>query len=115
MISPSKKSDNYKWTVVRHSGFGYGNNPQFIGGLESHDVNTKAAIKKVEAAGGLIFDGYSEAEDFAEFAMYYKSKGLIPTADLYGGFSKKAIDGLQIFIPTTGITEKWNTSNENSI
>ena len=100
-----------KYTVVQHSGFGYGSDPQFQHGLESRSVLTKAERERVTKAGGLLFDTYTEAEDFAADAMYGTFKddpGNTRTFDLTprakGTFSDKKVDGLRIYIPVREVT-----------
>lgn len=87
-----------KYAIVQHSGWGYASDYQFIRGLETRAVETKAQVAKVEAAGGLVFDDYNEAEDFCDLEMYPGTyMGLIPQAP--GSFSSKKIDGLAIYVP----------------
>lgn len=87
-----------KWTVVRHSAWAVGRNPQFERGLETRQVSTKGQQAMVIEAGGMLFDGYGQAEGFAEKAMYPSgTPGLIPAAR--GDFADRTIDGLQIYIP----------------
>ncbi|GAC1527423.1 MAG: hypothetical protein NVS3B1_17710 [Marmoricola sp.] len=86
-----------QYAIVQHSGYGYKGNRQFIGGLESRSVSAVEA-RRVEKAGGLVFESYGAAEDFAEQAMYPEGYGgLIPNAK--GSFSRVAIDGLAVYIP----------------
>jgi hypothetical protein len=92
-----------KWTVVQHSGFGYSGDPVFESGLEERRVGTKAEQARVERAGGVLFDDYSQAEDFAMEAMYpADTVGLAPSAR--GSFSEKTIDGLRIYVPVRQVT-----------
>lgn len=87
-----------KWTVVQHSAAGYRYDPQFEQGLESRQLQNKNEMNQVEKAGGLIFDNYNDAEDFAEKACYPEGyMGLIPQAR--GTFSLTMIDGLRVYIP----------------
>jgi len=75
------------WTIVQHSAFGYKNNPQFEQGLETRPVRTVWEKARVEAAQGILFNSYREAEDFAMSAMYPEGHpgGIIP--DAKGTFS----------------------------
>lgn len=87
-----------KWTIVQHSGYGYGADPLFARGLESRVVTTVAEARRVEAAGGELFDSYNAAEDFVERASYPDGYGgLIPQAQ--GAFSEVLFDDLAIYIP----------------
>jgi hypothetical protein len=87
-----------KWTVVQHSGYGYNDNPQFEQAVEVRQIHTKGELRLVERVGGVLFDGYLLAEEFAEHANYPADhNGIIPAAK--GTFSKLAIDGLKIYIP----------------
>lgn len=87
-----------KHTIVQHSGFGYGGDHMFAKGLETRRVATVALARKIEQAGGLLFDSYAKAEDFAEAAMYPPdNSGLIPSAR--GTFAGLEVDGLALYIP----------------
>ncbi len=87
-----------KRTVVQHSGFGYNGDPIFSQGLETRQITTVAEARKVEKAGGILFDSYEEAERFADKAMYpADNRGMVPTAR--GTFSAVEIDGLALYIP----------------
>jgi hypothetical protein len=91
-----------KYTVVQHSGFGYGNNPQFAKGLEVRTVSTKADQDTALKAGGVLFDTYNAADEFCDRAMWPDEQGgldLIPRAR--GRFSETTIDGLRVYIPAT--------------
>lgn len=93
---------NERWTVVQHSGYGYSDNPQFQQGLETRECGAKEAAK-VEKVGGILFDSYGDAEDFAMKAMYPDgddaplSLGILPNAQ--GTFSDQTVDGLRIYVP----------------
>lgn len=87
-----------KHTIVQHSAYGYGGDPTFARGLETRQLDTKAEIAKVEKAGGLVFDDYCEAEDFAMDAMYPpEATGFTPMAK--GTFATVKIDGLAVYVP----------------
>lgn len=90
--------DTEKWAIVQHSGFGYSEDPTFRQGLEPKLVTKVTEQRLVEQAGGLLFDGYNEAEDFCDTAMYPPGAlGLVPQAR--GTFSDKEIAGLKIYVP----------------
>ena len=103
-----------QYAIVQHSGFGYGGNAQFIGGLETRSILSKAPARKVNEAMGLLFDNYSEAEDYCEWATYDLPKitGLIPRADRVGSFSTKSIDGLRIYVPFLSTLSAWASHKE---
>jgi len=87
------------YTIVQHSAYGYGAEPQFQHGLETRQVNTKAEHAKVRKAGGVIME-YIEAEDFVESESYPPSNsGLVPAAR--GSFARAKVDGLRIYVPSS--------------
>lgn len=87
-----------KYVIVQHSGFGYKADPAFERALETRRVNTVAEEKLVEMAGGVMIDGYVEAEDYCDNAMYEEgSVGIIPRVK--GTFSAARVDGLAIYVP----------------
>jgi hypothetical protein len=85
-----------KWTIVQHSGYSHGDNPQFAQGLEEAGVDKASDIARVEKAGGLLFASYMEASDFAEAEMYRDVSGLIPRAP--GKFARTKIGGRRVYI-----------------
>ena len=89
-----------QYVLVQHSGWGYANNPQFIGGLELRWVDNPKQLQKVRDAGGLVFQDYDSAHT-AMFELMYPSSygGLVPVADRAGAFAGLAIDGLRVFVP----------------
>lgn len=89
-----------RYTLVRHSGYGYGRNPSFAFGVEPRSVNGNEA-KSVRAAGGLLFDSYREADERAEAEMYYGAPdSLLPR--VRGSFSEVRFGGLQVYVPLEG-------------
>ena len=89
------------YTVVQHSGFGYGGDPTFRRGLESQHVGTQAVLKRVRQAGGVLFPNYATAEDYCMEEMYRTAPPgaftLVPDAP--GEFSDKVVEGLHIYVP----------------
>lgn len=87
-----------KWTLVQHSGFGYANNPEFQQAVETRSLSNAREIKRVNDAGGMVFDSYSDASD-REFEENYppEVQGLVPKCR--GLFSEKKIDELRVYIP----------------
>ena len=91
------------WTVVQHSGYGYGGDPQFERGLEVRELGVHGEpfareLGRVKTAGGLVFDSMADATGFEHRAPYPDGyEGLIPRAA--GSFSDRTIDGLRIYVP----------------
>ena len=57
------------WTVVQHSGYGYGGDPQFERGLEVRELGVHGEpfareLGRVKTAGGLVFDSMADATGF---------------------------------------------------
>lgn len=87
-----------KYTLVQHSGFAWGDNPEFARAVETRSINDKEEAI-VRGAGGVVFDDYTSA-DAGEYAANYPDDGmgLMPLAK--GSFHTLiAIDGLALFIP----------------
>lgn len=87
------------YTVVQHSGYGYGGKPAFERGLETRNLTTKGEATRVTKAGGLVFDSYAEAEDYAFDEQYREVThgGLTPRAP--GSFAAYEVDGLRVYVP----------------
>ena len=88
-----------KWTIVQHSAYGYKRNPQFEAAVETRMLDNAGQISRVKRCGGILFDSYRDAEDFAEKANYPDDNpSIIPEAK--GRFSKVVfIDDLALYIP----------------
>ncbi len=87
-----------KYTVVRHSGYGYAGKEGFAQGLEVRSIDKKSEINLVEKVGGLLFDTWKDADDFTDQACFPEGyEGMYPIAQ--GTFSSRCIDELQIYIP----------------
>lgn len=89
-----------KWTIVQHSGAGYGGKEGFAHAVEERTIDNKRDENMVLKAGGLIFEDYMEAVEFEEKANGITDPdhvGIYPKAK--GTFSDKEIDGLKIYIP----------------
>jgi len=92
------------YTLVQHSAFVGKNDSLFRHGVELQRI-TKQQIGKVQNAGGLIFNTYTEADDKEHSENYpHDCIGLYPSAN--GTFSKKKIDGSPIYIPKKEGSEK---------
>ena len=89
-----------KWTIVQHSGFGYGNKVGFKYGLEPRSLKTKASQNRVIKAGGVLYESYMAADDAAEGFMYPPGhRSIYPNCRPFGGFGRAKVDGLRLFIP----------------
>lgn len=86
------------WTLVQHSGFGYGNNPQFERAVEEKQINGALEIRRVAKAGGVIITAYKEAHELAEAENYPPGvQGIVPCAQ--GEFSPICVEALRIYKP----------------
>jgi hypothetical protein len=92
------KQKEEKWTLVQHSGFGYGQKPEFRAAVETREVTGKT-LEKVKRAGGVLFDSYGEAEDASDRENYPPgTSGLVPNAR--GAFhTKLEVDQLRLYLP----------------
>ena len=87
-----------KRTVVQHSGWGYGEDPQFRQALETREVPTKRVEESILKAGGGLVDTYGQAEAYAEEENYQPDNaGIVPRAP--GTFGTLKVDNLAIYIP----------------
>ena len=86
------------YTIVQHSAYGYNDDETFKAGLELRSITTKMEFNRIQRLGGILFDNYSEASDYAYKEMYPNDvKGLIPQAR--GEFLENEIDGLKLYRP----------------
>jgi hypothetical protein len=85
-----------KWTIVQHSGFGYGGKPGFEKAIETRQVSTLKEQTTVLKAGGLLFDDWKTADDY-ENDPKVVGEGMYPRVP--GTFSNHEIDGLKIYVP----------------
>lgn len=86
-----------KWTLVQHSGFGYGRNPQFRKAVEIYGLGKEGLVQRVEKAGGIVVDDYDEVSNLEYEENYPEDvEGLVPQAR--GSFSNKTVGGLRIYI-----------------
>ena len=87
-----------KWTLVQHSGYGYGEKEGFRRGVEIRSLSTVGEVRIVQKAGGVVFDSYDDAMEAEESENYPPGTvGMYPNAQ--GQFSDKIIDDLRIYIP----------------
>jgi hypothetical protein len=90
--------ESVRWTIVQHSGAGYGDKPEFKRGLEVVAVPDAATYRRIEILGGKIFVEYKEASDYAQAEMYPEGyNGMVPVAP--GRFARFALDGLPLYLP----------------
>ena len=103
-----------KYTAVQHSGYGYAGKPEFKYGLEVRKIDTEAALNRVESCQGIIFDSWSEADDFCTEEPYPEDyEGLVPQAP--GGFAFEQIDGLRVYVPKQRIASDLPLFQEPAI
>lgn len=86
------------YTLVRHTGYSVGGNPQFENAVEERNVDTSKQRAAIARAGGVLYPNYPEAHDKAFEYNYPKEvEGLIPQAK--GKFVKRAGFDEEIFVP----------------
>lgn len=91
---------NPKYTLVRHSGWSVGQNPQFKQAVELTSVSG-ADLSAVAKVGGLIYNTYTEASNAEHNANWPPAhQGIIPRAN--GSF--KMVKDLDVFIPALPIS-----------
>jgi hypothetical protein len=87
------------YTLVQHSGFGYGGKPGFRRAVELRYV-TPVQAKRVVEAGGVVFESWYDA-DSAEMMSGYPAPefdtGIYP--NVQGKFSTLEIDQLRVYVP----------------
>lgn len=86
------------YTLVQHSGYGYGDKPgfYFYFGLEVRSA-TFADMKRVKKVGGFLFPTYQEADRKSMELMFPpENDSLYPAASV--SFSTSKVDGLRIAI-----------------
>lgn len=93
----SAKPQEFGYTLVQHSGFGYAEKPGFEKGLEIRTLNRLSERNLVQRVGGVIYENYHDARDAEEELMYPEGYGGIYPS-FQGAFSDKMIDGLRIAI-----------------
>lgn len=88
-----------KYTLIQHTGYSVGGNPQFKNAVEERSV-TPAEARRVKRAGGCLFDSYTKAHEAAQAENYPPDVvGLIPKAR--GTFLTHKLDGIPLYrLPT---------------
>ena len=90
------------YTLVQHSGYGYGGDDTFSKGIETRAIPHAKEADRVRRNTGYLFDTYTEAEAAADRLMYPESNlGLIPRADVTFSTDVK-VDGLRL------VLQRWN-------
>jgi len=87
------------YTLVQHSGYSVGGNPQFLRAVELQSVHNQETFNLIQRVGGYIYDNYKEASD-AEYSTNYPSEVygfLVP--NVAGGFSEATCEGKKIYTP----------------
>ena len=87
-----------KYTLVQHSGYGYGGKPEFMAAVETRQISGKE-IDRVKKVGGVVFDAFHEADEAENRENYPPGvKGIIPR--VRGRFHPTAaVDRLKIYLP----------------
>lgn len=85
------------YTLVQHSGYGYGRKPGWDRGLEPRAITT-ADKRRVEKVGGMIFPDYAKADE-AAFKLMYPDDGFYMYPRFKGTFANVVVDGLKVAIP----------------
>ncbi len=104
MATRTRAKAKTRWTVVQHSGAGYGGKEGFSQALEVRTVETLADQTKVVRAGGKLFDSWQEAETYCEEQNYGTGESIY--CNVPGTFSDVEIDGLKVYIPATAVATK---------
>lgn len=102
-------------TLVQHSGYGYGYNPQFEQAVEEREIPAgKKSLDRIKKVGGIIVKNYGEANNLSELVNYPPEvKGLVPEAR--GSFATIKVDGLKVYIPSMNDNlGKYHVENPNS-
>lgn len=89
------------WTLVQHSGFGYGGKSEFAKAVEVRNICSRSMENRVRKAGGMIFESYLAASDAED-----KINGVTgdrPFLQAAGRFSDERLDNLPIYIPATEV------------
>lgn len=89
------------YTLVRHTGYSQGGDESFRTAVETRGHINAGQAKKITAAGGVVFDSYTEASAREESENYPPGvEGITPQAR--GTFvSLRANIGEEVYIPVT--------------
>ena len=86
-----------QYTLLRHSGYAQGGNPDFEDAVEATEITDTEAYQ-VRAAGGTLFAS-REAAKAAETAANYPDGSNTDGARVPGYFSSLRIRGAEIYVP----------------
>jgi hypothetical protein len=86
-----------QYTLLRHSGYAQGGNPDFEDAVEATEITNTEAYK-VRAAGGVLFATHIAATA-AEIAANYPDGSKTDGAHAPGHFSSLRIHGAEIYVP----------------
>lgn len=78
--------DKVLWTLVQHSGFGYGGREEMQDFVEARVVMSQKELDKINKANGFVLDKFEDIEK-AEIKFGF---------DVKGTFANSKIDGLRI-------------------
>lgn len=95
------------YTLIQHTGYSAGGNPQFSRAVELHSLSPRYA-RAALAAGGLVFATYEQAEE-AEMAINYplpEYQGLIPAAEGTFRPARAASHMHMLYVPTAADKER---------
>lgn len=99
-----------QWTLIWHTGWTETQHVEFERAVQSSPIRSTVERRAVLLAGGLVFEEYAAAEDFAEAVNYPPSvQGLIPFFD--GQIVPTQINGLSVYVPTDAERERYNAAN----
>ena len=86
------------FTLVQHSGCGYGGKPEFARSVEIRHLDKKQE-RVVRKVGGMIIPDHAMASELEEHVNYPPEvMGLYPRCR--GVFSSREVDKLSIYVPT---------------
>lgn len=100
--------DPHKYTLIQHTGYSIGGNPQFMAAVECAWVSGSVLLRKIQEKGGVIFDSYHAASTAEMTANYTPdNKSIIPR--VRGTFSSLRFDGTvyRLYIPTSDDLEAF--------
>jgi len=90
-----------KYTLVQHSGFVAGGNPQFERAVEPRSVHSKVEEKAVLRVGGVLTESYREIVELEE--RINGVTGDLPFLDVKGQFADVTVGGCPVYIPVREI------------
>jgi len=88
-----------EFTLVRHSAYAEGGNPDFEEAVEARELTHEQAYK-VRAAGGILFPTREAAETAGQSASH-------ATRDQRGSFSSLRIGSAEIYVPKPKVADPF--------